>query len=495
MKKNAFRFLFGLLIGALTLTACKDDEPTPLPPVDPPDTTGVELPNGYYVYPGSVASLADITDQGKMVATNNENGQVARASLLETFQQVDASGFYIIKVSNGAVEYIGSTDIDTVIALGDEPKLGLYKGTTTDDSLAYSVAKTGNGVYHIVYDTEIQQVVVAKVLWGVIGAASPGGWGSSTPFDLKSVDTNKIVWEGTEIEMVNGAFKFRYSNGWKVFFGATADAEVRVNSNVGGSLTELTPGGADIVNDVPGIYTHTLTYTYGQGYSIVAEKTGDVVIPTYPEALFLAGDATAYGWPTVGPGENPEAVMHKCAGGAIADGIFWKICYLETGKGFKVAAENWGDPNIGFGQVDEFDAEGVTVSESGGNLSVAESGMYMVVVNLRDEMIKMSVIAPKVYGIGDPTWGGWDADVAANLFTIDNTAKTIVSPAIPADGSSHRMYVDHSWIPDWWNSEFVVNTTSGVIEYRNDGGDPASYAVTAGQVITLNFDANTGTIE
>lgn len=493
MKKNVFRLLAVALVGIAVVTGCKKDDDDPILP--PPDNGGgdkTELANGYYVYSGDITALADITDQGLMMSTINENGQVARAALVETFQEVDGDGFYIIKVTNGAVDYIGSSDVDTMPALGEEPVDGIYKGSTNEDSVAYSVAKTGNGVYHIVYDSEIDSVVYAKVDWGVIGAASPGGWGANTPLPFKEADTNKIVWEGTDIEMVNGTFKFRYSNGWKIFFGDVTGTDVRVNTNVGGSLDALTPGGGDITNEVPGVYTFTLTYTFGVGYTVEATKTGDVVIPTYPEAMYVSGDATAYGWAE--PATDDQAIMHKCAGGAVSEGIFWKICYLEAGNGFKAAAAAWAEPNIGFAQVDEFDANGVTVSDNGGNMSVAESGMYMIVVNLRDEMTKVSVIAPEVYGIGD-AFGGWDAGVAGNLFTVDNTAKTVTSPAAASDATAHRMYVSHAWIPDWWNAEFVVNTTTGDLEYRNDGGDPAAYAITAGQVITVSFDTNTGTIE
>ncbi len=56
------------------------------------------------------------------------------------------------------------------------------------------------------------------------------------------------------------------------------------------------------------------------------------------------------------------------------------------------------------------------------------------------------------------------------------------------------MYADHPWIPAWWNSEF--NVYDGKIEYRNDSSDDQpAVPGTAGQVVTLNFDDNTGTIQ
>ena len=117
--------------------------------------------------------------------------------------------------------------------------------------------------------------------------------------------------------------------------------------------------------------------------------------------------------------------------------------------------------------------------------------MYIIGVDLREDMAKFSIKEAAVYGIGD-AFGGWDAGVEANKFAIDNTAKTLTSPALPADGNI-RMYASHSWIPDWWNAEFVVVGTD--IEYRNDSAnDPTPVAGTTGQIITLHFDDNTGSI-
>jgi len=220
-------------------------------------------------------------------------------------------------------------------------------------------------------------------------------------------------------------------------------------------------------------------------------KTGDYVAPTYPDSVYVVGAATTIGWPTSGPGENTKAAMHKLAGGGDNVGLYWKILYLEGGQGFKISNKNWTAPNLGFADVTSYDANGVTVTDNGGNLSVATSGIYTVVLDLRNSTKKVSIVAAKVYGMGD-CFGGWTSDVPANLFTTNLTAKTLTSPATTAAGNT-RMYVSHPWIASWWNSEFVVNGTA--IEYRNDSGnDPTAISVTAGKVITLHFDDNTGSI-
>jgi hypothetical protein len=338
-----------------------------------------------------------------------------------------------------------------------------------------------------VLDTELGIVVIARVKWGLIGAATPGGWGSDTELTA-TFDLNKMDFTKTEVVLFEDPYKIRYSNGWKIFIDA--DGTVKVNTNLGGSLSDLEPGGADMMHDDYGEFTTTVTWELGEAITANFVRTGDgPPLAEYPEAMFLVGAATAYGWDD--PGTTDEALMHKLAGGGNNEGIFWKIAHLAANEGWKLAAENWGSPNLGFNEVDEFDAEGVEVTAVDGNMMVAESGMFMIVLNLRDDMVKVSVKPAEVYGIGD-AFGGWDAGVEANKFTVDNEAKTITSPPLVADGNI-RMYTAHAWIPDWWNAEF--NVFEGKIEYRNDGGDQPAVPGTTGQIITLMFDDNTGTIE
>ena len=45
----------------------------------------------------------------------------------------------------------------------------------------------------------------------------------------------------------------------------------------------------------------------------------------------------------------------------------------------------------------------------------------------------------------------------------------------------------------WWHREF--NIYDGKISYRGTGGELAAVPVTAGQTITLDFNAGTGTIK
>ncbi len=62
-------------------------------------------------------------------------------------------------------------------------------------------------------------------------------------------------------------------------------------------------------------------------------------------------------------------------------------------------------------------------------MGIENSGMYIVVLDLRDNQVKLSVKAAEVYGIGD-AFGGWNEDAAENLFTLNEAEKTFSSPAL-----------------------------------------------------------------
>ncbi len=491
MKKNSLTKLlqllsFILLVSVVMVSCKKDDDPKPDP--DPIVEDGIYLK-------GAGTALTDYDPiKGLLKPTLNENGQVERATLLQIFVAVKAGseGFNIVKVDGATKTTYGpgtgfaEVTEDSWDNLNEYPKTAKYwRGPIAATETKFTVPE--DGLYQIVYDTELNTVVILQAKWGLIGGATPGGWSDDTPLTT-SFNLEKMEFTVEGLTLLENAWKYRIGGGWKIWLNE--DGSVRVNTNLGGSPTAPVPGGADIFNDNYGVYTVKLTWELGKEYAGTLVRTGDgEPLPDYPEAMFLVGDATAYGWDA--PGTTDEALMHKCAGGAPSEGIFWKIAHLEGGLGFKLSAAAWAAPNLGFGEVGEFDAEGIAVTDNGGNMSVAESGMYIIVLNLRDDAIKVSIKHAEVFGIGD-AFGGWDGAVEANKFAIDLENKALVSPALPAAGNI-RMYARHAWIPDWWNAEF--NVFDGKIEYRNDGGDQAAVPGTAGQVVTLKFDNNTGTIQ
>ena len=163
-------------------------------------------------------------------------------------------------------------------------------------------------------------------------------------------------------------------------------------------------------------------------------------------------------------------------------GHFWAIRYISAGtQGFKWSpVRDWGSDFYSLGE-----EIGYTVSD--GNAHVAESGMYMVYVDMING--KISVEPAKVYGMGD-CFGGWDT--ATFPFASEDRTMTYTTT-----GSGElRMYAASNISPvgnDWWRMEFVI--LDGKIAYRGTEGDQTRVPVDAGKKVTLDFNAGIGTIQ
>ncbi|MCB0506001.1 MAG: SusF/SusE family outer membrane protein, partial [Cyclobacteriaceae bacterium] len=343
---------------------------------------------------------------------------------------------------------------------------------------------------------------------GAIGTATPTGWGGDTEMTTTiTADGLTAVAEGVTLD--EDVMKFRFNCRWAIDRRLDTGKDFANDNgysfwtNFGGqSFDNLVAGNRSDGGNLPvpeyAVYTINFAWTAADGFTASITKTGEAEPkPEYPEVMYLVGAGTAYGWDE--PGTHDAAVMHTVANSK--DGLFWKILYIEAGQGFKISAAAWGSPNLGFADPDSYDAEGVTVSDKDGNMDIATSGMYEVVLDLRNDETKVSIRPAVVYGIGGDGSAfntGWASMDAATKFTVDDVAKTIYSPAIAADGTI-RTYASHPWVTnaddgDWWTSEFVPN--AGAIEYRNNSGnDPSSISATAGDVITYTFDDNTASID
>lgn len=131
---------------------------------------------------------------------------------------------------------------------------------------------------------------------------------------------------------------------------------------------------------------------------------------------------------------------------------------------FKITSQpNWDGTNYG-------DGGGGTLSESGGNLEVAEAGMYKIDVDLNANTYSMTKTEWGL--IGDATSGGWDEstpmayDPATKLWSVTTTLK---------DGS-FKFRANNNW---------DINI-GGDLNNLNYGGDNIS-ATEGKYTITLNL--------
>ncbi len=198
--------------------------------------------------------------------------------------------------------------------------------------------------------------------------------------------------------------------------------------------------------------------------------------PDVPTELYIIGEEFGnWNW------ADANVVAMNPVAGDNGAGQFWAIRYITAGKGFKFSpVKDWGSD---FHSLETNDG----YTEQGGNCTVAEDGLYMIHVDMVRGMVHVE--KAQVYGIGD-CFGGWNEAMPAALFTVEGrTAKATLSA-----GGNIRIYAASSISnSDWWTREFVFY--DGQIAYRGNGGDQAAVVGTAGQVVTLDFNAGTATLQ
>jgi hypothetical protein len=261
-------------------------------------------------------------------------------------------------------------------------------------------------------------------------------------------------------------------------FGSDATAD-------GGEYTKLLPGGKNLPIG-RGVWKLTFTWNLAAGAleksftytSVLLEE----VTPIYPDALYIIGEQFGtWDWASA---DVAEMVAVNTGDNNLGEGQFWAVRYIETGKGFKFnSKKEWGG---------DFATRATTTGvtfDNDGNALVAESGVYMILVDLKED--KMAVEPADVYGMGD-AFGGWTEAAEAAKFTVAADGKTL--EATTSASGNLRMYAASSiQTSGWWTREF--NVIDGKIAYRAKGGEQAAVPVTAGQKVTLNFNTGVGAIQ
>ena len=477
MKKLS-SFLCGLAVVGMMFTSCDDNGKKP------PVVTIVE--DGFYVV-GEASAIASLDAEGAEVAimangTNENASNAAREGMYEKYIALEGGKPFQLVLKEGATETVYGAELADVKLEGNEqPNITVQRGKMVENT---TMQVKENGLYHIVLDLNLdgsledKLILVAPVEWGVRGGMNGWGFTAGTRTEFNKT-TMTYTWTDQELS-AGGKFKFAYGGGWKIELNALADATdanderyIKANTNLGENAL---PGGADIAVEGAGTYTITLTYNLAQGaiansYKYDIEMTAASALPS---EMYMIGDAIG-GWDWAGDYIVSMTPVHS------AEGAFWTIKPLEAGKPFKFCpVKDWNGDFTGLGE-----DSGYVVAD--GNCSVEADGIYMIYVDVKNK--KLVVEPAAVYGIGD-CFGGWDAKMEAAKFAVEGQSLKVT---VPADGNL-RMYAETSAATtDWWTREF--NVFDGKIEFRGKGDDQAAVAVTAGQVVTLNFADNTATIQ
>ncbi|NPD46764.1 MULTISPECIES: SusF/SusE family outer membrane protein [unclassified Lentimicrobium] len=482
-----------LMSFALISTSCtKDDDD------DTNDTPPVIVLDGTYVK-GAGTALVDFDTKGKMAITRNEVLQEDRAELMDLYVAIKGGteGFNIITV-DGATQTIYGPGADFGMVAeadldGDEPTLGLYRGSLVESTTPFTVSE--DGLYHIAYDSELGVVTVAKVVWGVIGAATPGGWGGSTQLDA-TFDLNTMTFSGTDIVMTKADFKFRYSNGWKVILSPDFDlgdgnAGIKVNSNYGGAVNALVPGGDNIVNDTPGKYTITVTWSLTGGTVATMVKTGDLETIDYSATeLGLVGDGLVVG----GEQHNWDVTILTSVPAVDETNYTWTYEGVEvtTAGSFKIReGQDWNGKSIGFPDVTMAGTAAADFEGNGdGNFVPLADGTYDFVLEIDaiTELYTLTVKSagttdPELYMLGDGCAAGWDNTVA---IPFNGTGGVYTLTADLIAGGEGIKFIS---VLGQWQPQYGMGANAGELAVNDGTGtDPAAIPVEADgtYVITVN---------
>ena len=325
------------------------------------------------------------------------------------------------------------------------------------------IAEAGN--YDITFDYAVKTIKVDAhvAAYSLIGTINGDSWTK----DVVMTESDGI-WTSPVVN-ITGGFKIRYDFSWadENTYGIESGATVEV----GKPITLVQPG-SDITLPEAGDYKVTFNPD---------TKEATVISVAYPEQLYMIGaEFGSWDWNSSDVVEMTP-VLHHPDWGADAEGQFWTVRYFTAGQGFKFNSKReWGGDFWGLTTNEGF-------TEEGGNCVVAESGLYMVHVDFKREIVHVE--PARIYGIGD-CFGAWDEGMEAALYTNDGkTAKLTV----PAEGKMRIYAASSISTSPWWTREF--DFADGQIIYRGAGDERPGAPVLKGQEITLNFNAGTAGTE
>ncbi len=314
------------------------------------------------------------------------------------------------------------------------------------------------GFYKMALNTIDNTITISEGdVWSLIGQVNGANWDKDV---IMTQDGDKWV---SPLVTIDGEFKIRHNLDWTLSYGIAEGAEVKLDE----AFAATSENGGNIKLEA-GEYKVTLD---------LANETILITKPAFPETMYMIGqDFGGWDWASDG-----IVSMNPVAGDGA--GQFWAIRYIDAANGFKFCSKReW---NGDFHSLTTND--GYTAKD--GNCFVPESGLYMIHIDLKREMVHME--PARVYGMGD-CFGSWDAEKEEYLFAASEDGKT-VSATLAADGEIRIFAASSIANTDWWTREFVF--FDGKIAYRGNGGDQERVKATAGQVVTLDFNAGTATLE
>ena len=357
----------------------------------------IDVEDGWYVY-GLGTSAPVITSQGKMTPAKEDLSGTSREGMMEMYIAIKEGGaFNIGKVKNKVLSNYGPDYTfypeEVFARINSEPKEALYRGQLGENNIKFIIPESG--LYHIVYDLQLNTYSVAKAEWGIIGEATPQSW--TTSMEMSSTFAlESMTFTIDNLELQKGDFKFRYSNGWRVYLAYNDDVDKRVATYtyLGGELMHLHSGGLNLHNANPGLYTVALTWQFGHEFTATMTKTGEIPMTDWSEIKFdIAGSGISV--------ENTDAetdLISHWGQRLMADNeglpilnediytYTWETVELVDGEAFKLRHllnEMTVQNEIGYAQLDTNKSSNLVVEDqSSNNLKISKGGEYTISIQI-----------------------------------------------------------------------------------------------------------------
>lgn len=393
MKKYINKILY-LLAFTTVFVGCSDDD---VVVINEDFTTTVNLNNNDIVL--------EEANEGAEVLTvswtkpNFGYEAAAEYNILFALSGVEDSPIESVSAGSDLEKVFKTEDLNKVLLnLGAEPGTATNLDVMVDIILSKQYSKTtaSTGLTATAYSG----VLDLTTPWGVVGSATPGGWGvgPDTPF-YKTSETGVYV---AYIDMIVGEWKIRRDSDWAVNYGS--------DNNDG----TLQPDGKNIPVDEAGSYKITfdeenLTYTI-EKYS-----------------WGLVGSATPGGW----DGPDVPLMYDSCSD-------TWRAV-VKLNEGLWKIRQN-GEWNVNYGS----DAADGTLQPGGGDIPVT-LGYYEVIVDFNN--LTYSIEQTEVYGVVGSGYNDWgNAGIDDFPFTPDYCNEGIFyANNVPLLDGEIKFRVNNDW--------------------------------------------------
>lgn len=239
MKKYNSLFII-LSLALLSLVSCDKDIALP---------KQVTVFDGVYIY-GSATPKADLDNENKMPVINtgeyeDDNKEKVKYDKYGRFIKLKAGKIIVSKEENS------TADSKNSVAYAKDAEGKLVKDGTVP------VEHAEEGMFLVNVDLHEGSISTAKVdSWGIIGDATPGGWGTDTDMTLVADKSDDLTYVYTcDLHLLGGKqIKFRANDDWAI--------------NLGENDGIMKAGGDNIKIDEDGDYTVTLSLGRELKYSI-----------------------------------------------------------------------------------------------------------------------------------------------------------------------------------------------------------------------------------